>query len=106
MYAPMDFASRLWRISVAGTPHGRPLIGRLQRETMTQEHLTFTFHCAAEDGAWLGFEGPILLEPEAVMGCVAALLAGVRGCHEVSVWVDDQHVLTACGEASELVMSS
>lgn len=76
-----------------------------QTELETQERLTFTFHCADEDGEWLGLRGPVLLEPKAVMECVAALMAGVPGCCEVTVWVEQDWVLTASSEVSEPLTS-
>lgn len=57
---------------------------------------TFTFHCLDEEGGWLGFHGPVLLEHDEVMDCVASVMAGAPRCSEVTVWVEDERVLTVC----------
>ena len=71
-------------------------------ERKTTERLAFTFHCAAKNGAWLGLEGPVSLEPEVVADHVTALLAGVPGCCEVSVWIEHQRILTATRPDAEI----
>lgn len=82
-------------------------IGRRFRcgmEGKSQPQSALTFHCADEHGGWLGFRGPVVVDDARVIDCVTALLTGVPGCHQVTVWLEGERVLVACrtDKASDL----
>jgi hypothetical protein len=61
---------------------------------MSREAAPYVFQCSGAHGRWLALRGPVSLQADLVVESSAVLMDAVRGCREVSVWIDDERVLT------------